>query len=156
MGLSIHSLGVGWGPGRGSGGVETAFTKESILLVSGCHEGGQCGDLSPCRRGPRVTPVFLWIPFQPWLNAGHSWLGVYLSDAPLGRLAIHGHFMEPEGQEERRPWKRLTTFLTLAHNNISIHPFTACLFLFFFLENIPDSLSSSGCINAEGWFCTEE
>lgn len=156
MGLSIHSLGVGWGAGRGSGGVETAFTKESILLVSGCHEGGQCGDLSPCRRGPRVTPVFPWIPFQPWLNAGHSWLGVYLSDAPLGRLAIHGHFMEPEGQEQRRPWKRLTTFLTLAHNNISIHPFTACLFLFFFLENIPDSLSSSGCINAEGWFCTEE
>lgn len=58
MGLSIHSLGVGWDTGRGSGGVETAFTKESILLVSGCHEGGQCGDLSPGRRGPRVTPVF--------------------------------------------------------------------------------------------------
>lgn len=38
--------------------METAFTKESILLVSGCHEGGQCGDLSPGRRGPRVTPVF--------------------------------------------------------------------------------------------------
>lgn len=56
MGLSIHSLGVGWDTGRGSGGVETAFTKESILLVSGCHEGGQCGDLSPGRRGPRVTP----------------------------------------------------------------------------------------------------
>lgn len=62
MGLSIHSLGVGWDTGRGSGGVETAFTKESILLVSGCHEGGQCGDLSPGRRGPLGDPC---IPLNP-------------------------------------------------------------------------------------------
>lgn len=52
MGLSIHSLGVskagmeGTRAG-GSGGVETGFTKEFILLVFGCHKGGQCGDLSP-------------------------------------------------------------------------------------------------------------
>lgn len=58
MGLSIHALGVEWDAGRGSGGVEKAFTKETILLVSRCHEGSQCGDLSPGRRGPRVTPIF--------------------------------------------------------------------------------------------------
>lgn len=31
----------------GGGRVETGFNEEFILLVFGCHEGGQCGDLSP-------------------------------------------------------------------------------------------------------------
>lgn len=31
----------------GGAGVQTGFSKEFILLVFGCHEGGQCCDLSP-------------------------------------------------------------------------------------------------------------
>lgn len=54
-------MGGGGARADGSGGVETRFTKEFILLVFGCHEGGQCGDLSPGGGGggaSLVTPVF--------------------------------------------------------------------------------------------------
>ncbi|KAI4816618.1 hypothetical protein KUCAC02_008935 [Chaenocephalus aceratus] len=48
MGLSFHSLGMKEGArADASGGVEKGLTQECILLVFGCSEGGQCGDLSP-------------------------------------------------------------------------------------------------------------
>lgn len=46
MGLSIHSLGVVERRDGGEQGPTKGFTKEFILLVFGCSEGGQCGDLS--------------------------------------------------------------------------------------------------------------
>lgn len=48
MGLSFHSLGMKEGArADASGAVEKGLTQECILLVFGCSEGGQCGDLSP-------------------------------------------------------------------------------------------------------------
>ncbi len=49
----------------GSGGAKKGFTKEFILAVSGCYEGGQCGDLSPVggvHRWPLYSPASLSSP----------------------------------------------------------------------------------------------
>lgn len=84
-------------------------------------------------RGPPLTPVFPWIPFQSRLNASHSWVRVYPNDAPWGRRAIHSHFTEPEvqkseekkGNRGRGVWRLDSHLLTIT---FPFQPFTTCLF----------------------------
>jgi len=82
--------------------------KEFILLVFGCREGGQRGDLSPGRRAPAVTPVFPPAsPSRPPAQCG-PFMRACLSyrDAPEGRTSYSLPFFYGAwgaGGESERP-----------------------------------------------------